>query len=264
MKIANTERTFHIPSSWLEKKLTVVLLGLGGTGSSILTELFQLDGVLKKLGGQGLHVIAYDGDVVSESNLFRQAFWEFDLGLNKAEVLINRLNQFGGIEWEAKPKFCNSEILKGMDFDLLITAVDKASVRFEIGNALQGKDKFGLWLDMGNSEDQSNVILGSISGYDSTGIPLPSPYQLFGAQWLEATKNEDDTPSCSTEMAIQRQTFGVNGMTARSASSMLLFPLLRTGKLKHHGLFIDIKMAEITKMNVDPLQWALYGYNKQK
>lgn len=259
--LTNTQRSFFIPSHWLDRELKIALIGLGGTGSAMLTELFQMSGILSKIGGKPFIVDAYDGDLVSESNILRQSFWAHDIGQNKAEVLINRFNQFGGIEWNAIPEFFNGDHCKNNKYDLIITAVDKASVRYEIGEALSKQNNNALWLDLGNDNHQANVLMGSASGY-SDSTPLPSPFQLFGQQWLKASKNEVDTASCSTHEAIQKQTFGVNGMTARSAASMILFPLLRYGKIDHHGLFIDLHEADISKMPVDPLQWSIYGFHE--
>ncbi|HHC7267576.1 TPA: PRTRC system ThiF family protein [Vibrio parahaemolyticus] len=260
----NTARTFYIPSDWVDRKIKIALVGCGGTGSAAATEIFQLSGVLEKLGCDGLDVTAYDGDLVSESNVFRQNFWQHDVGNNKADVLITRFNQFGGVNWKSKPVFFTGEMAVTEEYDLLITAVDKASVRYEIGRALDTSVKRALWLDMGNDNHQSNVLLGNASRHNFYGGKrLPTPFELFGSQWEEAAKTEVDTASCSTEEAIQKQTFGINGMTARSAASMLLFPLLRFGKLDHHGLFIDLHQAEITKMPVDPLQWSFYGYQEE-
>lgn len=254
-------RTFYIPHQWVDRKIKIALIGLGGTGSAMLTELFQMSGLLQKLGHDGFDVVAYDGDTVSESNVFRQNFWQHDIGMNKAEVLINRFNQFGGLNWIAKDQYFDSDECRDNTFDLLITAVDKASVRNEIGRTLSTSQRFGLWLDLGNDKDCSNVLLGSQSPTNSKDR-LPTPFELFGSQWAAVEQTEVVTDSCSHEQAIAKQTFGINGMTARSAASMLLFPLLRNGNLKHHGLFIDLATAEIRNMPVDPIQWTIYGYEE--
>lgn len=260
--IPNTARTYYVPPHFIDKKLKVVIAGLGGTGSAMISELMQLNGILCGLGFKGLHVTAYDGDLVSESNVYRQNFWPYDIGRNKADVLISRINQFTGLNWDAVPDYLTTEELLDQNFDLLITAVDKAAVRYEFGKALNKSLTKALWLDLGNGNHQANVLLGSASKHNPDKNRLPSPFELYGSQWAEIATSEIDSSSCSTEEAIQRQTFGINGMTARSATSMLLFPLMRSGKLNHHGLFIDLHEAEITKLKVDPLQWSVYGYTE--
>ena len=261
LNLSNTARTFYIPHLWVDRKIKIAIVGLGGTGSSILTEIFQMSGLLQKLGHDGFSVTAYDGDTVSESNVFRQNFWAHDIGLNKAEVLINRFNQFGGLNWKAVPEYFDADICGKGGYDLLITAVDKASVRLEIGRTLSTKKFSGLWLDLGNDKDRSNVLLGSLCPTNNKDR-LPTPFELFGDNWAATALTEVDKDSCSHEEAVAKQTFGINGMTARSAASMLLFPLFRNGNLKHHGLFIDLATADIRNMPVDPLQWSLYGYEE--
>ena len=51
----------------------------------------------------GLSVTAIDGDRISAANCVRQPFSESGIGLFKSVVLINRLNLFWALEWEAVP-----------------------------------------------------------------------------------------------------------------------------------------------------------------
>jgi len=51
----------------------------------------------------GLHVIVLDGDTISPANCVRQAYARPEIGLNKAVVLVNRMNLFWGLKWEAVP-----------------------------------------------------------------------------------------------------------------------------------------------------------------
>ena len=51
---------------------------------------------------RGLSVTVYDPDtVVSPFNIGRQLFYATDLGLNKAEVLVGRVNVAYGTKWRA-------------------------------------------------------------------------------------------------------------------------------------------------------------------
>lgn len=249
-----------IPDHWLTDVVDVTLVGLGGTGSAMLTQLFQLHGILKRLGGKGLRVTAIDGDEVSHSNVYRQNFWSHDIGKNKAEVLISRFNMFGEINWKAVPEFITGSNLHLLRCDLLITAVDKASVRYDIGVQLNKLQSQGLWLGLGNNDFNANVFIGSQAPSKTESFHVPSPFELFGTQWQSLTPTEDDTPSCSTEEAISKQTFGINNLTATSAASMLLFPLFRTGSIDFHGLYIDVRTGNISSVPVHPDQWAALGY----
>ena len=83
--------------------VTVNLIGAGGTGSQVLTGLARLDVTLRALGHPGLFVTLYDPDIVTEANIGRQLFGYSDMGLNKAQCLITRINNFFGNDWKAVP-----------------------------------------------------------------------------------------------------------------------------------------------------------------
>ncbi len=79
--------------------VTVNLIGAGGTGSQVLTCLARLDVTLRALGHPGLFVTLYDPDIVTDANIGRQLFRQFRPGLNKAQCLITRVNNFFGNDW---------------------------------------------------------------------------------------------------------------------------------------------------------------------
>lgn len=86
-------------------ELTVNVIGCGGTGSQVLTALGRMSYALRKLGHPGLFVTAYDGDIVTDANCGRQLFSEQEIGCNKAEVLISKLNFFFGTKWDSVSDF---------------------------------------------------------------------------------------------------------------------------------------------------------------
>ena len=123
--------SYNIPNEWVGKKINVALVGCGGTGSEMLDELYRIHYLLTAIGGSGIHLAAYDPSNVSLANIGRQRFWPCDIGLNKAEVLINRINSFAGIDWlYSDHAFTKDEI---DSYDIIITCVDIPSIRVEIG-----------------------------------------------------------------------------------------------------------------------------------
>ena len=97
----------HFSDSYLldpRHPVTVNVIGAGGTGSQVVTSLARMDTALRKLGHPGLFVRVYDPDTVGESNIGRQLFSEADLGLNKAQCLVTRINRFFGNDWAAVPE----------------------------------------------------------------------------------------------------------------------------------------------------------------
>jgi len=95
-----------IQSHLLNGRVEVALVGAGGSGSLFLTELTKIDKAMRELGHPGgLHVTVFDPDTVSESNIGRQNFYMTDKGLNKAVVLVNRVNMCCGVQWTAVPDY---------------------------------------------------------------------------------------------------------------------------------------------------------------
>ena len=52
--------------------VTVFVIGAGGTGSQVITNLARMSMALQALGHPGLHVTVFDPDTVSQANLLCQ------------------------------------------------------------------------------------------------------------------------------------------------------------------------------------------------
>ena len=94
------KKKYHYTDKYLlnpTHPVTVIMIGCGGTGCRILTSLAMMDASLQALGHPGFHVIVYDGDLVEMPNIGRQLFYQCDLSLNKAVVLVSRINRSFGI-----------------------------------------------------------------------------------------------------------------------------------------------------------------------
>ena len=76
--------------------VSVHIIGAGGTGSQVATNLARMDMALRALGHPGLHVTVFDPDTVSEANIGRQLFSESEIGLNKAHQPFLRQHMGGG------------------------------------------------------------------------------------------------------------------------------------------------------------------------
>lgn len=260
--------TFNIPKSWPHKELRILLIGCGGTGSELLDELFRMDKTLRALGGQGLRVTAVDGDEVSPFNLLRQRFFPCDVGHNKAKTLVERYRPHGAAGWDYHDRYL--DVLKAADqyfirgFDLVVTAVDSAKFRAQLGAYISGSEEFGddsLWLDCGNGSSDGQVILGHLS--PSVDNRLPNVYDLYGSHLEQLAVTSTNEPSCSHEAAIASQDYGVNRSASRFAAA-LLWQILRHGSIDHHGVYFDMAFGESTPLAIDPAVWAAYGYKSNQ
>ncbi len=97
--------THRLHEELLEREVRVLVVGCGGTGSPVIGGLPHLHlSMLAQGHPHGLSVTVMDGDNVSAANSVRQPFSRAEIGLNKAIVLVNRINLFWGLNWQAIPQ----------------------------------------------------------------------------------------------------------------------------------------------------------------
>lgn len=233
-------------------QVTVNLIGVGGTGSLVLTSLARINHALAALGHPGLYVTAYDPDEVSEANIGRQQFSLSDLGLNKADVLVTRVNRFFGSDWAAVPDF-----YKAHPANIIISCVDSVKSRLSIGKTIKnggGYDHHRLmyWLDFGNGTNTGQVVLGSIGKIKQPKSDKYEPVEklqtiteLFD---LKRVNEKDSGPSCSLAEALTKQDLFINSTLAQLGCA-LLWKLLTNAMIDYHGAYLNLDT-----MNVNPIK----------
>lgn len=238
---------FCTPDYWLRRCVNICLIGVGGTGSEALTSLARIDYAIRELGHPGLHVTAWDGDVVEKPNIGRQAFYPADLGHNKALITIQRINYLYGRDWVAMPRmFDIEEDCNGMNSDLLITCVDVAQFRADLAKCQNNRYSRCLWLDTGNGESTGQVILGRLGHVNENPIKLSSVFDFYPE--LDGMV-DNNIPSCSMEEALTNQDLPINRAIANVAMQ-LIWSLMRHGGLNHQGAFVDIRNGTQTPINI--------------
>ena len=247
--------TLHEALQAPRSPLKVVVVGAGGNGSKLTVGLKNLHGALRALGHPGIQLTLADGDTVSTSNLVRQSFFPSDVGLNKATVLINRINISCGLAWEAVPHHLTAHDLADTRIDLLASCVDSRAARRELASGLERSQRVIYHLDLGNLRDCGQMVLGAALGYYNRRIRdrLRTAFELF-PELTDTSVPEDDTPSCSTMEALEKQDLFINDTLVTSALA-LLWRLFRYGKITHHGSFVDLKIGSVRPLPVDPALW---------
>lgn len=233
------------------RPVKVQVVGCGGTGSVVAGWLPYLHQSMLAWGHRGgLDVELIDGDEVTETNCVRQGFSRADVGRNKAEVLVERINYFFGLSWTAKPAHVRDGwFLNG---PLVIGCVDTRRARAAIG-AASGHARY--WLDLGNNDWDGQFVLGQPERSGSTGRNaavsgrLPTVVELF-PDTVDASK-DDDTPACSAVEALSRQGPFVN-QTIASHAMALLARLFRFGRISHHGEMINLATGVAAPLPVWP------------
>lgn len=275
-KVAIKER-WHYTAPYIlnpQHPITVNVIGAGGSGSRILTELARMDHALKHLGHPGLFVTCYDGDIVTEANLGRQAFSQEDLGMNKAVILITRINQFMGTSWRAVSENYEIGSLKKEDIaNITISCVDSIEARKNIAGSLSQNnfrkvyrnDPYAnpyYWMDLGNTQNTGQFIIGTV-GYSGYGqdqyeqpkesdtlepvASLPTLFQKYPE--FEHQKVKDMGPSCSVMEALNKQDLFINSSIVNFACATL-WKMFREGKINYHGAFVNLKSLDIAKINL--------------
>ena len=176
----------------LYNRVTVVLVGCGGSGARMLLRLADLDRTLHALGSPELDVHVYDGDAVSEANLARQSFTFSDVGLPKAVVLVHRINLTYGVAYHAHPAYFNAETqFSGRSPDVCISCVDTGAARRSIVKVLGRSWGVRYWMDLGNDVRTGQVVLGTLREHD---VPSTTCAELW-PEIVDPDLDADDGPS---------------------------------------------------------------------
>ncbi len=247
--------THRLHEELLQREVRVLVVGCGGTGSAIIGGLPYLHLSMRAQGHPyGLRVTMMDGDNISPANSVRQPFSRGEVGLNKAIVLVNRLNIFWGLDWEAVPEnlTANHNI---RHTDIVVGCVDSRAARVVIECQTTRNRAVHYALDIGNSESSGQFILGeplnAINRRSRTRLRTAA--ELF-PEIVDAALDNDGQPSCSAIEALERQHCFVNSVLAQHALA-LLAQLFRYGELSYHGGFVDVGAARSTPLPIDPMVW---------
>jgi PRTRC genetic system ThiF family protein len=255
--------THRIHPELLERQVRVLVVGCGGTGSAVVAGLPYLHQALVARGHPGgLHVTVIDGDTISPTNCIRQPFARSEIGLNKAVVLVNRLNLFWGLKWEAVPAHLKpgSHISRSYSGDdiraqIVIGCVDTRAARAAIRDAVSNWSTVSYALDLGNNADSGQFILGEPLNERNrrARLRLRTATELFPEICDEAQDN-DGEPTCSAIEALGRQEPFVNSTLAQHALA-LLARLFRYGQISYHGGFINLATGATSVLRIDPNYW---------
>ncbi len=245
--------------------VTVNIIGAGGTGSQVLTGLARLDVTLRALGHPGLFVTLYDPDIVTEANIGRQLFGYSDMGLNKAQCLVTRINNFFGNDWKAVPDIFPA-MLKNACRDnmanITVTCTDTIKSRLDLWKILKSvyipeyhDDITPLyWMDFGNTQTSGQVVLGTVP--KKIKQPASQLYETVGSLKVitrlvkyARVKEEDSGPSCSLAEALEKQDLFINSTLAQLGCD-ILWKMFRKGMIEHHGVFLNLETMKVNPIMV--------------
>lgn len=258
----------HYIDSYLinpQHPVTVNIIGAGGTGSQVLTGLARLDVTLRALRHPGLFVTLYDPDIVTEANIGRQLFGYSDMGLNKTQCLVTRINNFFGNDWKAVPDIFPA-MLKNACRDnmanITVTCTDNIKSRLDLWKILKSvyipeyhDDITPLyWMDFGNTQTSGQVVLGTVP--KKIKQPASQLYETVGSLKVitrlvkyARVKEEDSGPSCSLAEALEKQDLFINSTLAQLGCG-ILWKMFRKGLIEHHGVFLNLETMKVNPIMV--------------
>lgn len=259
----------HFTDSYLlspHHPVTVFVIGAGGTGSQVVTNLARMNMALQSLGHVGLHVTVFDPDTVTEANIGRQLFSESEIGLNKAVALVSRINRFFGYGWEAEP--CRYSMRKGKGCmavktgNIILTCTDTKASRLEVWRILEGHRNPGYtaegtplyWMDFGNAAATGQVMIGTVKD----NIPQPVSDRFISVPKMNVIteevdypkiKDKDSGPSCSLAEALEKQDLFVNSMLAQVGCE-ILWRMFKEGRTLHRGAYLNLETLRVNPIPV--------------
>lgn len=238
-------------------KITIDLVGLGGTGSIVLTNLARMNEALNGLGHPGLHVRAWDPDEVTTANMGRQLFSPSDLNMNKAVVLVQRVNRFFGYDWQAMPAVYTGK----QTSNITITCVDTAKARLDIhsnlkfdpNKRLMPTDQPYYWLDIGNLQYTGQCVVGTLKKIPQPEEETKKKYRLptivEKIPLIKKVKEEKQGPSCSLAEALDKQDLFINSSLAQFGCN-IIWKLIREGKIRYQGCYVNLETLTVNPIKI--------------
>jgi len=255
--------THRIHPELLERQVRLLVVGCGGTGSAIVAGLPYLHQSLVARGHPGgLHVTVMDGDMISPTNCVRQPFARSEIGHNKAIILVNRLNLFWGLKWEAVPANLRTGTLISRNYSgddlrahIVVGCVDTRAARAAIRDAVSHWSTVSYALDLGNNSDSGQFILGEPLNERNrrSKLRLRCAWELF-PEIVDPSLDDTGEPSCSAAASLERQEPFINSTLAQH-SLALLARLFRYGMVCHHGGFINLSTGMGSRLPIDVSLW---------
>lgn len=246
--------------------VTIFVIGAGGTGSQVITNLARMNMALQAMGHPGLHITVFDPDIVTEANIGRQLFSESELGENKAIALVTRINRFFGYTWSAEnccyPLRRSRSKNNLMLANIIITCTDNVRSRLDLWQFLRNHRKINLnnektpiyWMDFGNTQNTGQVLIGNIRNKISQPtsdkyIPMPKMNVITEEVSYSTIEEKDSGPSCSLAEALRKQDLFINSMLSQVGCN-ILWKMFKEGRTMHRGAYVNLNTLRVNPIPV--------------
>lgn len=229
-------------------RITINIIGAGGTGSLIVTKLARLNKALNELEHPGFYVNLIDYDIIENNNIGRQMFTENNIGEFKADVVISNINRAFNLDWDTKlrPFVPETDCYS----NIVISCVDNVSTRENILDSFYD-DKKGYnndvstkyyLIDCGNARDFGQVIL---SDYNKELKNIND----IAPNWKKQDTEEEQGAGCSYLDSLSKQDLFVNDWVSLFAVNMIK-ELIFDKRINYQGVFFNSKECLTQKMKL--------------
>jgi len=232
------------------KRIEVILVGCGGTGSFLALHLARLAYHARDRHGLSVHLTFIDPDIVESRNIGRQNFAPVEVGNYKAWALLNRFNRAFGLDIQAFTESLHRDFLpteRHNELRLLIGCVDNVPARRDIHKIIATGFGYGTWwLDCGNHEHAGQVLLGDRRDLAApeidplgfcSGLPLPAIQHPELLQ--DPPKTEETGASCADLTLADVQSLMINQAVATYAAQYV-YRLILARDLDIYATYIDL------------------------
>jgi PRTRC genetic system ThiF family protein len=233
----NLHEYFHT----LPHAISIDVVGCGGTGSLLLPRLARIDFALRQMNHPGIHVTAYDFDTVEEFNIGRQNFGPGDVGMNKAECLISKINMAYGIQWEARrekriPKWGANITISCVDNVEFRKGMSKYKAFYNSPTRFDYRTPF-YWIDCGNGKNFGQIVMADFALHKQKR-KLKNVYDIYGdIQQFDNLENQGIL-GCSYEDKLNQQDLFINDEIALKTAD-LVYKMLRYKQIDYHGVVVN-------------------------
>ncbi len=225
-------------------RITINLIGCGGTGSLVATKLARFHKALNFLDHPGLFVTIIDPDKVEEFNIGRQMYVDSDIGRYKADATIQKINFAFNLDWEAKNRIFGKQ---DTSVNIVISAVDNVRTRKQINKAFFGSQggrdlsKRYFLIDCGNGRDYGQVVLTDHKKKHKT------IFDLFPD--LEKHEERDDQGDCGYFELLQKQDLFINDWVSIHVMAILK-DLYMKKQIDYQGFFFNSDEFQTQKIMI--------------
>lgn len=255
---------------------TIVLVGVGGTGSWLVSALARILYHAKQKG-QVVKLVLVDPDVVEEVNFGRQNFAvQSELGVNKAVSLALRHNLALGLDITAVPLPFVAEPFLGwlrqqewttgysrVNRLVFVGCVDNFMARRELADAVLRGGGASWAIDCGNSRSSAQILAGNLTDparivVDELGLcsGLPSPY-LQEPELLQPDPIAETPLSCADLTLREEQSLLINTQVA-AVAAQYVYDLVIRRSLGQYATYLNLEPPVMNSLVLTPTNLARF------